>query len=158
LVVDHTTMRLVRSQIHSATRLRTRPLRQVLNGGANHVIFPRLFGSINLYLNRVCAPSLESLARRCDIPADRLRACIDRYNGSARSGEPDWMGKPPELVRPIDAPPFAAVPCHLNSVLLPARCITLGGLDVDGDQRVRRADGTTIPGLFAVGRCAAGVA
>jgi 3-oxo-5alpha-steroid 4-dehydrogenase len=43
--------------------------------------------------------------------------------------------------------------------VFPAPCITLGGLDVDGrTQQVRRTDGSPIPGLFAVGRCAAGVA
>jgi 3-oxo-5alpha-steroid 4-dehydrogenase len=117
-----------------------------------------VFGSINLFLNRVVAPSIEALAVRCGIPPDRLRETVDRYNEMARLGEPDPMGKPADLVRPVVASPFTAVPCHLDSVLFPAPNITLGGLDVDEDQRVRRPDGTVIPGLYAVGRCAAGVA
>jgi 3-oxo-5alpha-steroid 4-dehydrogenase len=69
------------------------------------------------------------------------------------------MDKPEELLAPIEQPPFAAVPLHLDSFLFPAPCITLGGLDVDGlTQRVRRSDGSVIEGLFAAGRCAAGVA
>lgn len=158
LVVDDITRRKVRSQIRAATRLRTRPLRQFVSGRASHVIFPRLFGSINLYLNRVVAPTLEDLAARCGIPPEHLRATVDRYNEAAWRLEPDGMGKLRDLVRPVEVPPFAAVPCHLGSLLFPAPCITLGGLDVDGDQRVRRTDGATIPGLFAAGRCAAGVA
>jgi 3-oxo-5alpha-steroid 4-dehydrogenase len=68
------------------------------------------------------------------------------------------MGKPAELFRPLGPGPFAAVPCHLDSLIFPAPCITLGGLDVDADQRVLRTDGTAIEGLYAAGRCAAGVA
>jgi len=59
---------------------------------------------------------------------------------------------------PLPGPgPYAAVPCHLDSLLFPAPCITLGGLDVDAGQRVLRPDGTCIGGLYAAGRCAAGV-
>ncbi|MGO8870101.1 MAG: FAD-binding protein [Acidimicrobiales bacterium] len=158
LIVDADTRRRVRDQIRSATRLRTRGLRELVTGRANHVIFPRLFGSINLYLNRRAAPGIEALAERCGISPTGLSATIDAYNDAARQGRPDAMGKAAELVRPVEEPPFAAIPCHLDSQLFPAPCITLGGLDVDGDQRVRQTDGSTIPGLFGVGRCAAGVA
>ena len=65
----------------------------------------------------------------------------------------------PFLVEPLVNPPFRAIPVHLDSTLFPAPTITLGGLDVDNlTQQVRRTDGSTIEGLFAVGRCAAGVA
>jgi 3-oxo-5alpha-steroid 4-dehydrogenase len=83
---------------------------------------------------------------------------MDCYNEMARLGVPDPMGKSADLVRPVEAPPFTAVPCHLDSQIFPAPNITLGGLDADEEQRVRRPDGTSIPGLYAVGRCAAGVA
>lgn len=129
-----------------------------MSGRANHVAFPRVFGSINLFLNRVAAPSLEALAARCGIPDDRLQETVSRYNEMARLGGPDPMGKSADLVRPVATPPFTAIPCHLDSIIFPAPNITLGGLDVDEDQRVRKPDGTTIPGLYAVGRCAAGVA
>jgi 3-oxo-5alpha-steroid 4-dehydrogenase len=69
------------------------------------------------------------------------------------------MGKPVEHLQQLLRPPFAAVPCHLDGQLFPAPCITLGGLDVDpATQQVRRADGSGISGLHAVGRCAAGIA
>ncbi len=77
----------------------------------------------------------------------------------ARHGGPDPLGKPGEHLQPLAHPPFAAVPCHLDGQLFPAPCITLGGLAVDPEtQRVQRTDGTEITGLYAVGRCAAGVA
>jgi len=158
LVVDAATRNRVRAEIHSAVPLHSQPLRQLLSGRANHIVFTRLFGSINLYLNRVVAPTLGQLARRIGIPPDALEATVEAYNERARSGLPDDMGKPAELVRPLGPGPWAAVPCHLDSLMFPAPCITLGGIDVDEDQRVRRPDGTTIAGLYAVGRCAAGVA
>jgi 3-oxo-5alpha-steroid 4-dehydrogenase len=67
------------------------------------------------------------------------------------------LGKPAAHFRPLGPGPYAAVPCHLGSLLFPAPCITLGGLDVGAGQRVLRSDGTCIDGLFAAGRCAAGV-
>jgi 3-oxo-5alpha-steroid 4-dehydrogenase len=88
-----------------------------------------------------------------------LGPTIESYNERARMGGPDEKGKPVEHLEPVERPPFAAVPVHLDGVLFPAPCITLGGLDVDTTtQRVRRVDGSEIRGLYAVGRCAAGVA
>ncbi len=159
LVVDAAVRTEVRSQIRAATRIRTRPLSELLSGRANHVIFPRLFGSINLYLNRTMAPTLEELAARCGIRATRMEATVEGYNETARRGGPDPLGKPAEHLQALTHPPYAAVPCHLDGQMFPAPCITLGGLDVDpGTQQVRRIDGSGIAGLHAVGRCAAGVA
>ncbi len=158
LIVDAATRHDVRAEIHAAVPMRSRPLRQLLSGRANHIVFTRLFGAINLYLNRVAAPTLRGLAGRIGVPPDALQATVDAYNQRAEQGLPDLMGKSAELVRPLGPGPWAAVPCHLDSHLFPAPCITLGGIDVDGDQRVRRLDGTAVAGLYAVGRCAAGVA
>ncbi len=159
LVVDGAIRDEVRDQIRHATRIRSRSLAELLSGRANHVLFPRLFGSINLYVNRRRADSLEELAVRCAIPAEQLVATISAYNSAVIAGGPDPMGKPAEYRQQLLHPPFAAVPCHLDGQLFPAPCITLGGLDVDPvTQRVRRDDGSEVTGLHAVGRCAAGVA
>ena len=159
LIVDQAIRDQVRDQIRQATWVRGRPLTQILSGRANHVLFPQVFGSINLYLNRTLAADLDDLAHRCGIAADGLRATVERYNATAWTGGPDDQGKPADLLRPIATPPFAAIPCHLDGVLFPAPCITLGGLDVDPHtQQVRRVDGSAIAGLYAAGRCAAGVA
>jgi 3-oxo-5alpha-steroid 4-dehydrogenase len=159
LVVDGAIRDEVRSQIRDATRIRTRPVSELLSGRANHVLFPRLFGSINLYVNRRRADSLQDLAVRCAIPAEQLVSTISSYNSAVIAGGPDPMGKPAEYRQQLLHPPFAAVPCHLDGQLFPAPCITLGGLDVHPvTQRVRREDGSEIIGLHAVGRCAAGIA
>lgn len=158
LIVDRSLRDQVGAQIRSSVPIHSRPLRQLVSGRANHVVFPRLFGSINLFLNRATAPTLEALGARCGIRPDRLNETIRGYNAMATAGTPDPLGKSADLIRPIEAPPFSAIPCHLDSEIFPAPNITLGGLDVDEDQRVRRPDGTVLPGLYAVGRCAAGVA
>jgi len=157
LVVDGATRRQAWAQVRAAPQLHRRPLRQLLDGRANHIVFIRLFGSINLFVNRTMAPSVRVLAGRIGVPPSALEATVDEYDESARIGRPDPMGKPAELFRPLGPGPYAAVPCHLDSLLFPAPCITLGGLDVDAGQRVLRPDGTFIDGLFAAGRCAAGV-
>jgi 3-oxo-5alpha-steroid 4-dehydrogenase len=159
LVVDGAIRDEVQAQIRAATRLRSRPWSELLSGRANHVVFPRLFGTINLHLNRRRGRTLDELARRCALPPAQLVATIEAYNATAQQGGPDPMGKPAPHLQPLTQPPFTAVPCHLDSLLFPAPCITLGGLDVDPvTQHVRRRDGSRIEGLHAVGRCAAGVA
>ena len=85
LVVDGAIRDEVRTQIRDATRIRTRPLSELLSGRANHVLFPRLFGSINLYVNRRRADSVEELAARCGIPPERLVATIDPLQPVVRS-------------------------------------------------------------------------
>jgi 3-oxo-5alpha-steroid 4-dehydrogenase len=159
LIVDDAARREIATEIRRSPRLRDRALRQLVGGRANAVIFPRLFGTINLRVNRTLATDLDSLAGACGIPAEPFRRTIEGYNEDARSDRPDRMGKAAELVRPLVEPPFAAVPCHLGSTWFPAPCITLGGLAVDGaTQEVLRDDGTPIVGLHAAGRAAAGIA
>ena len=159
LVVDRTAREEIARQISGSPQLRDRPISQIVSGRANAVIFPRLFGTINLRFNRTVASDLESLAAACGIPAGALRHTVDRYNDAVAAGRRDEMGKSSEYFRPVVEPPFAAVPCHLGGILFPAPCITLGGIDVDRiTQQAQRADGSTIEGLYAVGRSAAGIA
>lgn len=164
LVLDARARREIRAQIVAAGRTLRHRLRDgswadLVSGRLNHLLFPVLFGTLNLHANRVVAPDLDRLARRCGIAPEGLRRTIARYNDAAGRGEPDEFGKGRRDVRPLVEGPFAAVACHLDGLLFPAPCITLGGLDVDGaTQQVRRTDGSAISGLYAVGRCAAGMA
>jgi 3-oxo-5alpha-steroid 4-dehydrogenase len=159
LVVDDTVRRRVVDELHRLPGLAGHRPSDLLRGRINHVLFPHLFGRINLYVNRERAPSTATLAERCGIDPDGLTTALEEYNRRARAGNPDPMGKAAALVRPLENPPFLAIPCHLDGWLFPAPTITLGGLDVDGlTAAVRRPDGSPIPGLFAAGRAAAGVA
>ena len=159
LILDGAARREIGRQLRRARHVGKHSLADIASGRVNHALFPLLFGSVNLYANRVMARDLDRLARRCDIAPDGLRRTIERYNADVASGSGDEMGKGREYLRPLRGGPYTAVACHLDGLLFPAPCITLGGLDVDGaTQQVRRFDGSVIAGLFAVGRCAAGVA
>ena len=158
LILDGAARQEIGRQLR-ARRFGRHSLTDIVSGRVNHALFPFLFGSVNLYANRVMAPDLDDLARRCGISPDGLQRTIERYNADAAAGSGDAMGKGREYLRPVSGGRYTAVACHLDGLLFPAPCITLGGLDVDGaTQRVQRPDGSAIAGLFAVGRCAAGVA
>jgi len=88
-----------------------------------------------------------------------LVATVDAYNAAADGGRPDPAGKPAELVRAQDQPPFSLIDCSVRPRLAyPAPMLTLGGLVVAEDTgQVRRADGTVVPGLYAAGRTAVGL-
>ena len=90
------------------------------------------------------ADSLDELAVRAGIDADALRAAVDRYNAMVTRGVDAEFGRT-HLPARIEEPPFYALENH--GVTL----VTFVGLDVDGQMRVRRDDGTTIDGFYAVG-------
>jgi 3-oxo-5alpha-steroid 4-dehydrogenase len=88
------------------------------------------------------------------------RAAIHPEDGPARPAGPgDPLGKPDELLRPQDQPPFSLIDVSIRPRLLhPAPVLTLGGLVVDpGTGQVLRASGTGIEGLYAAGRSAVGL-
>jgi len=90
------------------------------------------------------ADTLDDLARLTGISAVGLVETIARYNGFVAQGV-DLDFARTHLPATIAQPPFYALENH------PVTLITFSGLDVDDDLRVRRADGTTIDGLRAVG-------
>jgi 3-oxosteroid 1-dehydrogenase len=110
--------------------------------------------------------SIESLAKACGIPPDRLAQTIARFNGFVDAGRDDdfargarqydgYYGDPfhkpsPTLGR-IDYPPFYAVR------IFPGDVGTAGGLVCDDQARVLREDGSIVEGLFAAGNITAPV-
>jgi 3-oxosteroid 1-dehydrogenase len=118
----------------------------------------------NGYFKR--AETIEDLAKLCDLPADALRATIERFNGFARSGVDedfqrgnafydgyygDPRNKPNPCLGPIDKPPYYAV------ALYPGDLGTKGGLVTDENGRVLDEDGAAIEGLYASGNTSASV-
>jgi fumarate reductase flavoprotein subunit len=92
----------------------------------------------------------EGLAAAMKIPEERFVATLKeveemkRTNGVDRFGR-DWSGGKQLL------PPFHAV--RVTGALFH----TQGGLQIDGNARVKRADGSLLPNLFAAGGAARGV-
>jgi len=106
----------------------------------------------------------EDLARRVGVDPDGLDATVRRWNAFCATGadedfhrgdsvydryygDPDQPGNP--NLGPLDEPPYHAVP------LVSGTIGSKGGPVTDVDGRTLRADGTVVPGLFAVGNAAA---
>ncbi len=110
------------------------------------------------YLHR--ADTLPALAARIGVPADVLRATVERFNAGAVAGlDADFhrgetaanhvLGDPAQApnpcLGPLGAGPFYAVQLH------PGINGTSTGLRTDERARVLREDGTPIAGLYACG-------
>ena len=162
LLVDQATVAAARRQLRGTT-----------------LWFQRLQAWYLLTAGRVSAPTVAGLAARAGIDAGGLAATLDAYNAAAAglanpaaglanpagqpadpSGQPaDPAGKPADLVRAQDRPPYSLIDLSVRPRLAyPAPMLTLGGLVVAEETgQVRRADGTTVPGLYAAGRTAVGL-
>lgn len=90
------------------------------------------------------AESVAELAVTAGIDPSGLTATVAVYNAAVAAGR-DLEFDRRHLPAPIVRPPFYALRNHGTTL------ITFAGLDVDADLRVRREDGTVIPGLYAVG-------
>jgi 3-oxo-5alpha-steroid 4-dehydrogenase len=106
----------------------------------------------------VSADTLEALAQRIGVPADRMAATIAGYNARIAAGEPDPLGKSEKYRRPIVQGPFYAMDIGAGLRLSPIPALTMGGLVVDEDTgAVLSSEGGTVKGLYAAGRTAVGI-
>jgi succinate dehydrogenase/fumarate reductase flavoprotein subunit len=93
----------------------------------------------------VQAATLEELARRRSLSADRLRETVERYNNYVDSGLPDPWGREGDRYR---------LEGNRWVLLGPAKAYfttTEGGVAVNQNLEVLDGSGRVIPGLFAVG-------
>lgn len=111
------------------------------------------------------ATSLEELASAIGLEAQTLSASVEKFNGFAEAGRDEdfqrgedpygrfFLGAttPEQCLRPIGTGSFHAVRLVLGDLG------TKGGAVIDPNGAVRRADGTTIPGLYAAGNSSASV-
>jgi 3-oxo-5alpha-steroid 4-dehydrogenase len=101
------------------------------------------------------AESFEELERELGMPPGRLVETLEHYNRCAERGEDPLFHKAKKWLRPLTAPPFAALDCTLAGSIWAA--FTLGGLSVRATGEVLDADGRDVPGLYAAGRNTAGL-
>jgi len=112
------------------------------------------------------APSIRELARGAGIDPEGLEKTVAAMNEYARTGKDldyqrgnaeydryyaDPRIKPNPCLAPIVEPPFYAMRID------PGDFGTHGGLATNSDAQVLRADGAPVPGLYAVGNCAAAI-
>ena len=123
------------------------------------VPFQRDITILNLLFNYKKADTLDALAAKANIDTRGLLDTVAAYNRAARGEQPDPFGKQATDMVPIVAPPFYAMDISINSRFLPLPVITFGGLRIDERSGlVLDEAGQTIPGLYAAGRTAVGVA
>lgn len=105
------------------------------------------------------ADTLEALAQKCKIDPVQLQQTVAQYNAAARGQSVDPLGKSRDDMQPLEQGPFYAINMSVGKGDITS-VITLGGLKVcEGTGAVLKADGSgPIPGLYAAGRTAIGVA
>lgn len=111
------------------------------------------------------APDIEGLATAIGVPVESLRDTVGRFNGFARDGHDADFGRgvsaydnyygDPTLATPaldvLDKGPYYALRVRIGDLG------TKGGLVYNADAQVLRADGSIVPGLYAVGNTSAAV-
>ncbi len=95
------------------------------------------------------ADTLEELAAKTFMPVDTFMATVARYNELKGQEDVDF-GKAAASMTGVGEGPYTAI------VVTPATIGTMGGIKVDLDMHVLKADGSIIPGLYAAGACANG--
>jgi succinate dehydrogenase/fumarate reductase flavoprotein subunit len=99
--------------------------------------------------------SFEELEHELGLPRGALVTTLARYNRHAARGEDPEFHKGRAWLCALEQPPFAALDCSSDRSIFGG--FTLGGLRVRAFGEVERSDGSAIPGLYAAGRCSAGL-
>lgn len=99
----------------------------------------------------VCETVAE-LESEIGLPTGSLQATVSAYNAGAAAGEDPLLHKKPQWLRPIGTP-VGAIDLREST-----GGFTLGGLLTSLNAEVLHVSGEPIPGLFAAGRCTAGLA
>jgi 3-oxo-5alpha-steroid 4-dehydrogenase len=137
-------------------RLRRAAIREALFGGL------WWFQSVPAFFLMLFAPRArtpEDLAEKMGWPHNALRRTIDDYNAAIQDRRDDALGKADAMREALDTPPYYALNISADNRTFPCPAITLGGLEVDEtNSAVLDRQGRPIPGLYAAGRAAVGVA
>jgi len=128
-------------------------------GGKAFLIFDQAaresLASIETYANQHLlseGQTVAELAERVNIPSGPLAESINRYNAYQKAGQDEDYGRSAtQMTLALETPPYYAV------CVTPAIHHTMGGLSVNTDTQVLRADGTPIPGLYAAGEVTGGL-
>lgn len=94
--------------------------------------------------------TIEEISEHFDIPADEVKASIERYNSLVDSGTDTDFGRTDNFNKIGEGPYFM-----FSSVVSVHH--TMGGLEIDADARVKDTNGNVIPGLYAAGEVTGGI-
>ena len=101
---------------------------------------------------RVCiSRDLGEIARWMGAEPETLCREIEEYNSFCQAGKDPLFLKPQSLLQPLCPGEYICIQCGVDYIL------THGGIRVDENMRVQKADGNVIPNLYAAGVDIAGV-
>lgn len=96
------------------------------------------------------ADSIEELAKKLQLPVEKVRKTVNRYNQNCHNGVDEDFGKEKSRLNPVEEGPFYG--CWLGGRVLS----TLDGLRINNNMEVIREDGSPIQGLYAAGNDSGG--
>jgi len=99
--------------------------------------------------------SFEALESALELPPDSLVETLAYYNRFAERGQDPLFHKAARYLKVLRDPPFGALDCSTRGSIFGV--FTLGGLAADASGEVQDPAGATVPGLYAAGRCTAGL-
>jgi 3-oxo-5alpha-steroid 4-dehydrogenase len=99
--------------------------------------------------------SFAALESALGIPSGALVQTLETYNRFAAVGEDPLHHKAAKYLKPLVTPPFGALDCSTRGSIFGV--FTLGGLSVRASGEVLDPDGEPVEGLYAAGRCTAGL-
>ena len=105
------------------------------------------------YINKGYAEtgdSYDALAEAIGAPADAFAATMEKWNACVAGKEDADFGRL-SFTNPLDQAPYYAIKVQ------PGVHHTMGGIRIDDQAQVLKADGSVIPGLYAAGEVTGGV-
>jgi succinate dehydrogenase/fumarate reductase flavoprotein subunit len=100
--------------------------------------------------------TVVEMEKALGMPTGSLQNTLSSYNEHAAKGEDPEFHKGKKWLEPLIHAPYAALDASVGKAVYAA--FTLGGLDVSIDGEVLAEDGSTVPGLYAIGACASNIA
>ena len=96
------------------------------------------------------ADTPEELAGKMEVDPAVFAETFTRYNAMCAAGKDEDFGKRPELLIPLDKPPYYA------KKIAVALLAVVGGVRVDAESRALTPEHKPVPGLYALGNTAGG--
>lgn len=94
------------------------------------------------------ADSIEELAEQIQVPADALKATVEKYNDDCAGGYDSLFNKKRKFLRPVKEAKYYAIRRKNGSYG------SVGGIQINEKAEVKAENNRTIGGLYAAGDCA----
>ena len=95
--------------------------------------------------NVLSAGTIEELGQKMNVPVEKFKATVARYNELARLGKDLDYGKHPDRLTTLEKPPFYTMQHDARYLVI------MAGLQINTKMQVLDTNGKVIPGLYAAG-------